>query len=83
MDLKELKKLADALNDNGKQELIYYLQSSKSIKMGLFVFIVIAILLYDLESMLLKLYLYITCFTDIPKPKAWWINYVDDRQPIR
>ena len=27
MDLKELKKLADALDDSGKQELIYFLQS--------------------------------------------------------
>lgn len=27
MDLKELKKLADTLDDNGKQELIYFLQS--------------------------------------------------------
>jgi hypothetical protein len=27
MDLKELKKLANALDDSGKQELIYFLQS--------------------------------------------------------
>ncbi|WP_372813307.1 IS1595 family transposase [Paenibacillus sp.] len=27
MDIRELKKLADALDDNGKQELIYFLQS--------------------------------------------------------
>lgn len=27
MDLKELKKLADALDDSGKRELIYFLQS--------------------------------------------------------
>ncbi len=27
MDLKELKKLADTLDDNGKRELIYFLQS--------------------------------------------------------
>jgi transposase-like protein len=27
MNLKELKKLADALDDRGKQELIYFLQS--------------------------------------------------------
>jgi hypothetical protein len=27
MDLKELKKLADSLDDNGKRELIYFLQS--------------------------------------------------------
>ncbi len=29
MDLKELKKLADTLDDSGKQELIYFLQSRK------------------------------------------------------
>ncbi|SEB46232.1 hypothetical protein SAMN05443246_0492 [Paenibacillus sp. GP183] len=27
MDLKELKKLADTLDDNGKRELIHFLQS--------------------------------------------------------
>jgi transposase-like protein len=27
LDLKQLKKLADALDDSGKQELIYFLQS--------------------------------------------------------
>jgi len=27
MELKDLKKYADALDDNGKQELIYFLQS--------------------------------------------------------
>lgn len=27
MDLKELKRLADTLDDNGKRELIYFLQS--------------------------------------------------------
>lgn len=27
MDLKELKKLADTLDDSGKQELFYFLQS--------------------------------------------------------
>lgn len=27
MELKEIKKLADALNENGKQELVYFLQS--------------------------------------------------------
>ncbi len=27
MDLKEMKKLANALDDSGKRELIYFLQS--------------------------------------------------------
>lgn len=70
MDLKELKKLAIALDDNGKQELIYFLQSlrktwqlqivrlmksrSKSIKMGLFVRIATIIRLCDLENTVLK-----------------------------
>lgn len=27
MDLKEMKKLADALDDSGKRKLIYFLQS--------------------------------------------------------
>ncbi|SDK06957.1 hypothetical protein SAMN05428961_101665 [Paenibacillus sp. OK060] len=30
MDLNELKKLADTLDDNGKRELIYFLQSRTS-----------------------------------------------------
>ena len=31
MNLKELKKLADTLDDNGKRELIYFLQSLKKV----------------------------------------------------
>lgn len=27
MELKDIKKLADALNESGKQELVYFLQS--------------------------------------------------------
>jgi hypothetical protein len=68
MDLKELKKYADTMDDNGKRELISFLQSrtkgiavpvraideSRNIKMGLFARIAKTILSCDLESMLLK-----------------------------
>jgi hypothetical protein len=66
MDLKELKKYADTMDDNGKRELISFLQSrtkgiavpvraideSRNIKMGLFARIAKTILSYDLGSTL-------------------------------
>lgn len=68
MDLKELKKLADALDDSGKRELIHFLQSrtkgmsapigvksrNKCINMGMPAPIATIVLLCDLANMLLK-----------------------------